>query len=193
MKKEIKLQERKVEYTLKTSKRAKQLRMTVHTDGRVVVSAPARVSLGFVDRAIKSKAKWILEKIQYFQSLGKTLIPRVTRKQARAHYLEHRESARKLAQNRVEYFNALYGFSVNNISIKNTKSRWGSCSKKGNLNFNYRIALLTPRQADYIIVHELCHLGEFNHSKKFWDLVSKTIPEYVTIHRELKKYQFTLS
>ncbi|MCX6703519.1 MAG: M48 family metallopeptidase [Candidatus Zambryskibacteria bacterium] len=195
MLKEIKLQERKIEYLLKISKRASQLRLTVQTNGGVIVTAPELLSLGFIERAVGSRAKWILEKIEYFKKIGtfgKNLIPRprVTKKQKHAHYLEHKEVARKLVGERLEYFNTFYKFNIGRISIKNTKSRWGSCSRKGNLNFNYKIALLTPRQADYIIVHELCHLGQFNHSKKFWDLVAQSIPEYKKIHTELRKNQF---
>lgn len=195
----INLENQKVNYTLKVSKRTRQLRLTVLVDGGVVVTAPERLGLGFIERAIVSKAKWILEKIEYFKSqmekagtYGKVVLqrPRISRRQARAHYLEHKEVARKLVQEKVEKFNAVYNFRYNTISIKNTKSRWGSCSRKGNLNFNYRLALLPLRHAEYIVVHELCHLGEFNHSKKFWALVSKTIPEYDTIHREIRKYQF---
>ena len=75
----------------------------------------------------------------------------------------------------------------NKINIKNQKTRWGSCSKKGNLNFNYKIALLPQHLADYIIVHELCHLGEFNHSRSFWNLVAKVFPEYLGIRNELRR------
>jgi len=87
----------------------------------------------------------------------------------------------------VEYFNAMYGLRCNRITIRNQKTRWGSCSRKGNLNFNYKIALLPQRLADYIIVHELCHLGEFNHSRKFWALVAQTMPDHVDLRKELKK------
>jgi hypothetical protein len=65
--------------------------------------------------------------------------------------------------------------------------RWGSCSKKGNLNFNYKIALLPQRHSDYVIVHELCHLREFNHSKKFWDLVEQAVPNHRALRTELKR------
>ena len=68
-----------------------------------------------------------------------------------------------------------------------SKTRWGSCSKKGTLNFNYKIALLSPELRDYIIVHELCHLGEFNHSSKFWLLVEKTVPNYKTLRKQIKQ------
>ncbi|PIP23438.1 MAG: hypothetical protein COX90_01110 [Candidatus Nealsonbacteria bacterium CG_4_10_14_0_2_um_filter_38_17] len=70
--------------------------------------------------------------------------------------------------------------------MKNQKTRWGSCFKKGNPNFNYKIALLSQRLADYIVVHELCHLGELNHSQKSWNLVAKAVPDYPEIRDELK-------
>ncbi len=95
--------------------------------------------------------------------------------------------AHKLASERLEFFNKSYNFPYNKITIRNQISRWGSCSKRGNLSFNYRIVLLPLELADYIIVHELCHLGEFNHSKKFWDLVARTIPHWKKLRRELKK------
>lgn len=98
-----------------------------------------------------------------------------------------REQARRFVENRIKYFNSFYGFKINRISIKNQKSRWGSCSKKRNLNFNYKIIYLKPALAEYLIVHELCHLGEFNHSKKFWALVRKTIPDFVKINKELRR------
>lgn len=87
---------------------------------------------------------------------------------------------------RIEVFNKIYELPLNRVTIRNTKSRWGSCSKKGNLNFNYRIVFLPPALANYLVVHELCHLGEFNHSHKFWDLVAKTIPDYKKLQKELR-------
>ena len=90
-------------------------------------------------------------------------------------------------ENRLSYINKFYNFKINRIVIKNQTTRWGSCSSKGNLNFNYKIIYLKPHLADYLVVHELCHLGELNHSKRFWALVSKTIPNYVKISKELKR------
>ena len=107
------------------------------------------------------------------------------RRGKRKQFLEYKEEARELARRRIEYFNQMYGFKFNTISIRNQKTRWGSCSRKGNLNFNYKIALLPARLSDYIIVHELCHLGEFNHSSKFWNLVAQTIPDYSARRKEL--------
>jgi predicted metal-dependent hydrolase len=95
--------------------------------------------------------------------------------------------ARRFVKSRIAYFNQFYNFKFNKIFIKNQSTRWGSCSSLRNLNFNYKIIYLRPDLADYLIVHELCHLGEMNHSKRFKDLVSKTIPNYVKLNKELKK------
>lgn len=175
--------------------------MTVSLGGEVCLTVPERLwgRLGqvFAHQMLQSRAKWILAKIEHFKALqkrvdaGQVVVKKsgkkLSQKDERARYLAHKEDARKLAEERVNYFNTFYKFTVGRISIKNTKTRWGSCSRKGNLNFNYKIALLPAHHADYIIVHELCHLGQFNHSKKFWSLVLKTIPDYAIIHHELKK------
>jgi predicted metal-dependent hydrolase len=108
------------------------------------------------------------------------------RKGSRVEYLKYKEEARRLVNERLEFFNKIYGLPLNRITIRNTKSRWGSCSKKGNLNFNYKIALLPPALADYLVVHELCHIKEFNHSQKFWDLVALALPNYKKLRKELK-------
>jgi predicted metal-dependent hydrolase len=96
----------------------------------------------------------------------------------RRQYLRVREETRALVHARLAHFNTVYGFTLRKVFIKNHKSRWGSCSAKGNLNFNYKLVFLPPEVADYIIVHELCHLGEFNHSPKFWALVLRALPDY---------------
>lgn len=108
-------------------------------------------------------------------------------------YVKYKGQAVELALGRIKYFNRIYGVKFNKINIKNQKTRWGSCSKKGNLNFNYKIILLPEQLADYIIVHELCHLKEFNHSQKFWNLVAKTIPDCLELRNELKKRRVVLS
>ncbi|MBU4082699.1 M48 family metallopeptidase [Patescibacteria group bacterium] len=100
-------------------------------------------------------------------------------------YLANKERALDFVYARVALYNEIYNFNFNRISVKNQKTRWGSCSEKGNLNFNYRIVLLPIEMADYIIVHELCHLGELNHSPKFWNLVAKTMPNYLEIRKRL--------
>ncbi len=101
-------------------------------------------------------------------------------------YLKYKKRARALVLERLEHYNKFYGFVYHKIAIRNQRSRWGSCSKKGNLNFNYKIVLLPQNMSDYVIVHELCHLGEFNHSHNFWALVVKTVPDYKQIRKAMK-------
>ena len=103
-------------------------------------------------------------------------------------YLANKEAARALVHRKLEAWNAHYGFTYRKVFIKNQRSRWGSCSRQGNLNFNYRIVQLPEHLSDYLIVHELCHLKEMNHSKRFWDLVAETIPDHVQRRSELQHF-----
>lgn len=102
-------------------------------------------------------------------------------------YLKNKESARQLVKSRLEFFNQHYNFEYNRIAIRNQKGRWGSCSNRKNLNFNYKIVLLPKELADYIIVHELCHLKEFNHGEGFWNLVEEKIPNHEELKKQLNK------
>lgn len=173
-----------IEYTLKNSYRSKRLRLAVHHDGKVVITAPLYTNPSIIENFINRKIDWIQNKINYFKTfkINKFLIHDTSE-----NYLRQKESARALAHKKVIYFNQFYNFKYNKISIKNQKTCWGSCSKKRNLNFNYKIVLLPEKLADYIIVHEICHLGEFNHSKKFWNLMAQVLPDYRERELELKK------
>jgi len=112
---------------------------------------------------------------------------RVAPKASRAKYEQHKEAARALAHQKLEHFAPLYGVVYKKVFIKNSRSRWGSCSERGNLNFNYRVALLPEALVDYVVVHELCHLIHFNHSPAFWAEVARAVPNWRTLRRELKK------
>ncbi|MCW1929840.1 MAG: DUF45 domain-containing protein [Candidatus Kerfeldbacteria bacterium] len=100
-------------------------------------------------------------------------------------YAEHRESAQQYIQERLKELNQAYGFFYKRVVVKNQKTRWGSCSHKGNLNIHYKVATLPRELGDYVLVHELCHLKELNHSKKFWTLVKRTIPNYLELRARL--------
>lgn len=105
------------------------------------------------------------------------------------HYLKHKEAARKVVLERLVFWNQFYNLSYNRVSIRNTRRSWGSCTSLKNLNFSYRLLFLPPHLQDYIIVHELCHLGQLNHSALFWDLVAQQIPEYKECKLELKRVE----
>lgn len=103
-------------------------------------------------------------------------------------YREKKESARQLIMERLHHLNQHYHFHFGRISIRNSKTRWGSCSRLKNLNFNYKIIYLPSRLQDYIIVHELCHLKEMNHSRRFWQVVSEIMPDYKELRAQLHTY-----
>lgn len=115
---------------------------------------------------------------------------------SRRDYKKRKELARELALARLTHFTAEYTkldpafgevMRYNRLSIRNTRSRWGSCSSRRNLNFNYRILDLPPELRDYVIVHELCHLKEFHHGKAFWDLMSLMVPRAREFHHIARK------
>ncbi len=106
----------------------------------------------------------------------------------------YKKQARKIFATRVEYYSQKYGFSYKKVKLSSAKKRWGSCSAKGNLNLTWRLVMMPSEIIDYVIVHELCHLRELNHSKAFWAEVGRILPDYQTRRKWLKengnKYHF---
>ena len=101
--------------------------------------------------------------------------------------IHYRRLAKAYLPRRVNQLAAEHGFSYNQLRIKHQKTLWGSCSGKRNLNLNMRLMMTPPEAIDYIIIHELCHLRELNHSKKFWALVESLCPEYDKWHSWLRE------
>ncbi len=99
-------------------------------------------------------------------------------------------AARRLAAERLAHFAGVYGIRHGAVSIRKQRTRWGSASTSGNLSFNFRIVYLPPELADYIVIHELCHLAHMNHSKQFWELVSRADPEWKKHRALLRRYRF---
>jgi len=174
--------EKNISYTHKKSKRAKRVRLAVYCDGSVVVTSPYGLGQSIIEKFVADKTQWVLDKIQFFKGVNNKSIRVFSRKD----YLENKNRALTLVSEQTNLYNKLYGFSFNKIFIKNQKTCWGSCSRKQNLNFNYKIIFLPRKHQDYIIAHELCHLKEFNHSKKFWALVERFFPDYLEIKKELR-------
>jgi len=155
------------------------MRLIVYPDSSVVVTAPRFFGLQSIERFVMKHSEWVNRKVA---ETSKHNVIRVARKDIAM--LKERSLA--YARARCANFAAAYGLKFRKISIRAQKSRWGSCSRSGNLSFNYKIAVLPTHTADYIIVHELCHLREMNHSKKFWDLVAQEIPNHRQIRKELR-------
>jgi predicted metal-dependent hydrolase len=180
--KEIMLDGQRVSYCLKTSPRARNLRITIKPGGVVWATKPRFLADHDVERFLRDRSDWVLEKIS--QLKGRRQLNAGTR----ADFKNNAELARSFVRERIAKYNAIYRVSYNRIAIRDTKTRWGSCSRKGNLNFNYRVALLPENLADYVVVHEMCHLRELNHSARFWDLVAQAVPDYRAARKDLKNY-----
>lgn len=168
---------------LRRVRRSRHIRLSVGADGRVLLTYPFWVSQKTAQDFLLSKKEWLEEK---WQELA--ILPDPCRRRGgREDYLKNKELARRLALKKLEHFNQFYGFNFTRLSIRDQRSRWGSCSKAGGLNFNYRLVFLPEELLDYIIVHELCHLKELNHSQSFWRLVAQTIPDYQARRKKLKQ------
>lgn len=168
--------------TIKKSRRARRIRLALYRDGRVVLTLPFFVSYKRGKQFLKSKEEWIRRTLRKLTSRPENILRRGSRKE----YLDSQEPARQLVEARLKYFKSFYSVTWKRVSIRNQKTRWGSCSRAGSLSFNYRLLLLPPHLRDYIIVHELCHLKELNHSRRFWALVAQTFPDYKELRRELR-------
>ena len=165
-----------VQYSIIRSDR-KSIAVQVQHDGNVIVRAPKRMRIEDIRRFVESKAGWI----------EKHLPNRTAQNQKKLtdHELKAlREKARVLLTERVQYYAPIIGVNYNQIVIRAQHTRWGSCSSKGNLNFNCLLALVPPEVLDYVVVHELCHRKELNHSERFWIEVAKILPDY----RQQKKW-----
>ncbi|MCX6713880.1 MAG: M48 family metallopeptidase [Candidatus Vogelbacteria bacterium] len=169
-------------YQIKKSKIARRLKIMIYHDGRVVVTLPFYFPAILARKFVDKKSDWIKKKLEYFSR--KKLVAPVEKVGS---YKKNKETARAFVLARVGHFNQFFNFRFQKIFIKNQKTVWGSCSRRGNLNFNYKILFLPPELQDYIIVHELCHLGELNHSARFWKLVEKTLPDYLAVRKNLKR------
>ncbi len=100
----------------------------------------------------------------------------------------YRQAAREYFAGRCEYYRQFTGGSYTRITIRDQRTRWGSCSSTGTLSFNYRLMFAPPRVLDYVVVHELCHLTHMNHSREFWSLVASVQPDYKVYRSWLKEH-----
>ncbi len=169
---------------VRRSKR-KSAAIKITADMQIVVFVPLYVSDNEIERMVISKSKWIDEHMLKVQSTidERSKLEKITSEQIK----ELADQAVEYIPKRVKYYAEKENFVYNKITIKNLVSRWGSCSTKGNLNFNCLLMLTPDYVIDYIVVHELCHLREMNHSEKFWAEVEKIMPDYQRAELWLKQ------
>jgi len=187
LEKEIRIGEEKIKYFLRKSKRVKNIKIEIKKSGEVFLIIPKLVPNFLAESFFKKKSSWVIKKLGVVgggeaTTNSKRKMPSLSQKD----FLKYKNDAEILIRERVEFFAKQGDFAYGKITIKNNKTNWGSCSSKGNLNFNYRLIFLKPKERDYIVVHELCHLKEMNHSKKFWAEVEKKIPNYKELRKNIK-------
>lgn len=159
----------------------KTLSVEITKDCEVLVRAPRWLTRREIDDFIRRNEEKILKKIEEISERKKEInSPMLTEKEIEILY----EKARQEIPVKAERYAAVTGASYGRITIRMQKTRWGSCSSKGNLNFNALLMLMPDEIIDYVVVHELCHLLEMNHSKRFWNLVESILPDY----RERRKW-----
>jgi len=160
----------------------KSMALEIKQEGSVVVRVPRRLSKREIANFIEKHRNWLIKKMALPEKRLSYEIPPADR-------LTEEENSRiqKLFFSKVAYYAAVMGVTYGRITIRDQKTRWGSCSSKGNLNFNYRLAYLPEELLDYVIVHELAHRIYMNHSENFWQKVAQYFPDYKICRKKLKE------
>jgi predicted metal-dependent hydrolase len=208
-------------------KNRKSISIKLTEAGEVLVSAPLYISNERIKELIKSKSKWIIEKLDLMENnkakqgpiesimfLGRTYKVNIYEAQEsgirvgifeeelqikaskelkdKEDYIKEaiavwfKRQAALIYKEKAEKYSKILNVYPNKITIKEQKTRWGSCSSRGNLNFNWKVVMAPTEVVNYLVVHELCHLLQMNHSKDFWDLVEAVLPDY-RVYREWLK------
>ena len=173
-----------MEYIVIRSRR-KTLSMQVKGDGQVEVRAPLWTTDTEIRRFLETHRRWLEKHLQKARALQQAKAG--VRKMTGAEIAELKKKAKRVLPERVAYWAPLIGVRPGRIAVRCQKTRWGSCSTKGNLNFNCLLMLAPDGVIDYIVVHELCHLKHMNHSKRFYAEVLRVFPEYRKWDRWLKQ------
>ena len=161
-----------IPFEIKKSSRSRSLRITVRTDASVLITQPTFVSDEAVRIFVDAKRSWIEKAVAKYKSADILQIPKANKRD----FDKYKREAKLLVLEKLRIFNEYYKSPFGMVKKKKKKSRWGSCSRHKNLNFNYRIVFLPEHLQDYLVVHELCHTKVFNHSRNFWALVEEKIP-----------------
>ena len=164
----------------------KSIAIEIRPDCSVCVRAPYRMMNGEINRFLREKNDWIEKHLESMKKKQKELSQDepLSVKEIR----ELADQALKVIPPKTAYYAKLLNVSYGRITIRNQKTRWGSCSSKGNLNFNCLLMLTPDEVVDYVVVHELCHRIEMNHSKAFWNLVESVLPDYKERRKWLKEH-----
>ena len=167
-----------MEYTVIRSRR-KTLSIEITPRREILVRAPLRMAQRDIQHFVDSRREWISAHLAKLGTAPDPLTPEACKMLA--------SRAKEIIPGKAAHYAAVLGVTFGRISIRSQRSRWGSCSMHGNLNFNCLLMLAPEEVLDYVIVHELCHLKQMNHSPKFWDEVEKIMPDYRQAKQWLKE------
>ncbi len=161
----------------------------IDRDKRVKVRVPRRASKAQIEGLLKEKQDWILRTLDKIDK--RNAIEKSEENQIEKLEPEEVKKLKKEARNHLasltEYWAEKIGVSYGRISIRGQKTRWGSCSSKGNLNYNYLLVLCPDDVIEYVVIHELCHRIYMNHSKRFWEKIEEFCPNYRQARKWLKQ------
>ena len=182
--------EKDITIYIKRSRR-KSLEIEISKSKEIIVRAPLRTPNSEIRAFIQEHKEWIQDSLKKAKAQELAYQDHLREIGADKPYTEEelrqmKKDAIKLLPSRCEYYAPLMGVSYNRIAIKAQRSRWGSCSTKKNLNFNCLLMLCPEEIQDYVVVHELSHLKEMNHSPAFWAEVGKILPDYKIRRRWLR-------
>ena len=167
----------------------KTLAIEIRPDMRVIVRAPYQASGSYIEQFIADRADWIAEHLRKMEQKNRQCHDALPVKKLSNNEINKlADTACACIPERVAHFAPLVGVTYGRITIRNQRTRWGSCSSRGNLNFNCLLMLTPPEVIDYVVVHELCHRKEMNHSGRFWDEVARILPGYAEQEKWLKTH-----
>ena len=166
--------------------------INIKPGGEITVRAPRLMPVSMALSFVKEKEAWIIK--TYLKQSTITPAPAHKEKSHQTLALEkrYRDAATDYIPKRVAYYHEFTGGNYQKITIRDQKTRWGSCSANGTLSFSFRLMMAPPRVLDYVVVHELCHLTHMNHSKDFWNMVESILPDYKEHRKWLKENGHTL-
>lgn len=165
--------------------RRRTMSLEIRPDGTLLVRAPLHAAEADIRHFVTEKQHWIIKHLNALQAQLESTPPAAPLRREDISALA--DQAMRELPPRVAHYAALIGVTYGRITIRNQKSRWGSCSDRGNLNFNCLLMLAPPAVRDYVIVHELCHRLEMNHSSRFWAQLARILPDYQVQRRWLRE------
>lgn len=175
-------------YTLIRSSR-KSCAVSIDPNGEITVRVPMHTSEKRICHFLIEKRIWIITKyLEIQEHIRNRPVSDLTDTQRAALEQRYIAAAKDYFPKRVAHFHQFTGGSYNRITVRDQKTRWGSCSARGTLSFNWRLMLAPPGILDYVVVHELCHLTHMNHSADFWEKVESIYPDYRTARKWLKDH-----